>query len=171
MSTSLRSTDLAEELGVPTVLRMQEGVEASGGTLISTGNVLVLNDRAEILLGRRVADEEHEPGRWNLPGGVRQPEETFLQAALREAAEEFGVQLSSESLQFFRSYRCIYPDRIVDAACFLARVQGRPSLVLSEREFSEGGFFPLSEAASWSLAFRQEVILRDLLASGMVSNA
>jgi 8-oxo-dGTP pyrophosphatase MutT (NUDIX family) len=149
---------------------MEEGIQQAGLSVYGTGNLLVLNEREEILLGRRSERSRYEPGRWNLPGGLRDPEEPLLQTALRETREEFGLQLEASSVVLFRSYRCIYRDRIVEATYHLVRVEGRPSLVMCEREFCEGGFFPLAEATSWDLAFRQEIILQDLLASGRLSS-
>ena len=149
---------------------MEEGGQEAGIPVYGTGNLLVLNDREEILLGRRSERSKYEPGRWNLPGGLRDFEEPLIQTALRETQEEFGLRLEASGLLFFRSYRCIYRDRIVEASYHLARIEGRPPLVMCEREFCEGGFFPLAEATSWELAFRQEIILRDLLASGRLSN-
>ncbi len=59
---------------------------------------------AGLLLIRRLTEPEvllqlragwtHEGGRWGLPGGARDSHETITQAALREAAEEAGVQAS-----------------------------------------------------------------------------
>lgn len=169
MSTSHKSTELTEELpGTPKILLMEEGAGEGGEKLILTSNLLLLNEHSELLLGRRALDDEYQPGRWNLPGGVRDPHESFVAAASREVTEEFGLQLQPDTFQFFRWYRCIYTDRVVEAVCYLARIEGRPPLTVCEREFSEGGFFPIAEAAAWELAFRQEVILQDLLMSSDV---
>lgn len=51
---------------------------------------LLLQDEGRILLQHR-AYWSHEGGTWGLPGGARDSDESPLAAALREAAEETGV--------------------------------------------------------------------------------
>lgn len=50
------------------------------------------DDDATLLLTRRRADLPHHPGQVSFPGGRVEAGETARQAALREAAEECGVQ-------------------------------------------------------------------------------
>ncbi len=49
--------------------------------------------RAALILTRRAATLGSHPGQWALPGGRIDPGETPEQAALRELAEEVGLQL------------------------------------------------------------------------------
>lgn len=39
------------------------------------------------------------PGRWDLPGGGREGNETPIQCALREFEEEFGIQVSEQRIE------------------------------------------------------------------------
>jgi 8-oxo-dGTP diphosphatase len=48
---------------------------------------------ATILVVRRAADDEFLPGVWELPGGKKEPGESTVAAAMREAAEETGLQV------------------------------------------------------------------------------
>lgn len=50
-------------------------------------------DAVSVLLQHR-AEWSHHGGTWGLPGGARDSDETVEQAALREAVEETGVNVS-----------------------------------------------------------------------------
>ncbi len=52
--------------------------------------VLVVNDEGKILLGKR-GEESIYPGKWCLPCGYIEYDETYLEAALREVKEETGI--------------------------------------------------------------------------------
>jgi len=51
------------------------------------------NAEREVLMQLR-ADWSHHGGTWGLPGGARDSSETSEEAALREAAEEVGVEIA-----------------------------------------------------------------------------
>jgi len=56
--------------------------------------VVVRNPQGQVLLLRRGPGAPWMPGKWNLPGGGKDPGETTEQAAIREAHEEAGIDLS-----------------------------------------------------------------------------
>ena len=58
--------------------------------------VLVRDDRGRVLLARRAI--EPRAGLWDTPGGFLEPFETPEQAAVRELAEEAGVEIEVERL-------------------------------------------------------------------------
>jgi 8-oxo-dGTP diphosphatase len=52
-------------------------------------------------------DEKPEmpfPGRWDLPGGGREADETPAQCAMREVEEEFGLNIPIERVSWSRRY-------------------------------------------------------------------
>ena len=63
--------------------------------------VIILNDKNQILMGRRGDDEEkadsemHEEGTWTLPGGNIEYGETFFEAGKREAKEETNLDVNN----------------------------------------------------------------------------
>ncbi|WP_217898321.1 NUDIX domain-containing protein [Tropicimonas sediminicola] len=66
------------------------------------------------------------PGQWDLPGGEREPGETALVCALREAEEEFGIRVPAASVVHADRFHKYQPHRI--AGVFLvARIP--PTLV------------------------------------------
>jgi isopentenyldiphosphate isomerase len=55
-------------------------------------HVLVVNGRGELLLQKRSANKDIQPGKWDTSvGGHLDPGEDYLTAARREMAEEIGV--------------------------------------------------------------------------------
>jgi 8-oxo-dGTP diphosphatase len=44
------------------------------------------------------------PGRWDLPGGGRESDETPAQCAMREVEEEFGLSIPVERVSYSRRY-------------------------------------------------------------------
>ncbi len=63
--------------------------------------VILINDKGQILMGRRsnnplTADSEmHEEGTWSLPGGNIEYGETFYEAGIREVKEETDIDASN----------------------------------------------------------------------------
>lgn len=61
--------------------------------------VIILNEKNQILLGKRNEDEilakceMHEEGTWTLPGGNIEYGETFFEAGKREAKEETNLDI------------------------------------------------------------------------------
>ncbi|MDD6878658.1 MAG: NUDIX domain-containing protein [bacterium] len=62
--------------------------------------IIILNDKGQILLGKRGEDlikakcEMHEEGTWTLPGGNIEYGETFEEAGVRETKEETNLDVS-----------------------------------------------------------------------------
>ncbi|EDV32859.1 uncharacterized protein Dana_GF21920 [Drosophila ananassae] len=68
-------------------------------TLMGVGG-LVINDKDEVLV---VTDRfAMIPNSWKLPGGYVEPRENFVDAAIREVAEETGIQSEFKSLVSLR---------------------------------------------------------------------
>jgi len=64
-----------------------------------TARVLLLDPNQRIFLLKTHFDPEVQlPPRWITPGGGIDPGETTIQAAIRELAEETGIQVSGEQL-------------------------------------------------------------------------
>ncbi|SDK70619.1 NUDIX domain-containing protein [Aliiruegeria lutimaris] len=76
--------------------------------------------RGETILCYQRDDFAHipDPGRWDLPGGLREPGETILDCALREVQEEFGIHLSPQGFDYASRFLKYEPQRIEGA--FLA---------------------------------------------------
>ncbi|XP_052869671.1 uncharacterized protein LOC128275266 isoform X1 [Anopheles cruzii] len=68
-------------------------------TMVGVG-ALVINDRKQVL----VVSEMHAliAGSWKLPGGYVEPNENFIDAAIREVAEETNIRTKFESVVSIR---------------------------------------------------------------------
>ena len=51
----------------------------------------------KIYISKR-ADDLHQGGKWEFPGGKRETNETIEQALIRELSEEIGIQVTKQSL-------------------------------------------------------------------------
>lgn len=80
------------------------------------------------------------PGMWDLPGGGREGDEDPIACALREVAEEFGLQIGSERVRKLTRYESSSPDGMDTYFC-IAQVG------LDEIELVQFG----EEGQRWSL--------------------
>jgi 8-oxo-dGTP diphosphatase len=98
---------------------------------------VVQNDRGEILLLQRPETALLYPGTWNLPGGKKDPGESFLEGAHRELREETGLE--AEYLK--RKYKYNFmPEARGTGHAFLFR-HPAGDIKFPEREVSRYGWF------------------------------
>ena len=102
-------------------------------------------DRDGSFLALRRAGDPYA-GRWNLPGGFVEKDETGPEAIAREVREETGLEIEVERV--IGVYKSRYGDgedavRIFDVA-FLCRLTGG-ELDVADDESSEASWFPLDE--------------------------
>ena len=71
-------------------------------------HILVFNGSGELFLQKRAADRQVQPGKWDTSvGGHLSSGEGYLEAAVREAAEELGIEILPENLRFLYKYKQI----------------------------------------------------------------
>lgn len=63
---------------------------------------VVVNGEGKVLLLRRPETSKMWPGTWNLPGGNKEPGESFLSGAARELLEETTLQAKARKGRGFR---------------------------------------------------------------------
>jgi 8-oxo-dGTP pyrophosphatase MutT (NUDIX family) len=87
--------------------------------------VLVFNDNGELLAVSR----KHDPNDFGLPGGKKEPGETFKECAIRETLEETGIKVKNLKFVFERETE---GDVYFYTATFTAEVDGSAEPSTSE---------------------------------------
>ena len=113
-------------------------------TLILTGSgVIVVNDRNEILLGKRA-----DNGYWDYPAGAMELGESYEECARRETLEETGLVLGE--MEFLTSISgkdtyYVYPnkDQIYYAGMIFICFDYSGEMKVQEEEVIEQAFFPI----------------------------
>jgi 8-oxo-dGTP pyrophosphatase MutT (NUDIX family) len=104
-------------------------------------------EESVLLIRRTERDDDPWSGHWSFPGGRRDPGDIDLvQTALRELAEECGIELSRDSLE--ASLPPTLAGRrvghTITVAPFLFRAERELPTVLDPREAAEALWIPLS---------------------------
>lgn len=109
-----------------------------------TVSAAVIERDETFLLTRRAADA-HLAGRWEFPGGKREPGETGEQALIREIREELGCEAVVGALLLTTDHA--YPDVRVRLEFYAATLRGEPVPQLGQ----EMRWVPRSELVSLPL--------------------
>jgi 8-oxo-dGTP diphosphatase len=117
-----------------------------------TVDIIIRIDRQVVLIERKNA-----PLGWALPGGFVDYGESLEQAAVREAAEETGLELAG--LRQFRAYSAPDRDPRQHNISFVFIAEGRGQLRAGD-DASGAAFFPL-DALPYPLCFDHGTILED----------
>lgn len=123
-------------------------------TPIPAACVLLLDASERLLILRRA----HEPGlgKWCLPGGVIEPNETGEQAAARELREEAGIELAPSVFQYFLSgnNHYLFQDFVWPTLdLFFVATVTQAELQLDPTEVSEAQWFALDKVPLQDFAF------------------
>jgi mutator protein MutT len=92
------------------------GTGESGG-VVEVGAGLVFRQGRLLIARRREGD--HQGGRWEFPGGKREPGESWEGCVRRELREELGIEV--EVGPCWEQVSHAYPERTVHLAFFLCR--------------------------------------------------
>ncbi|HVC35932.1 MAG TPA: NUDIX hydrolase [Candidatus Dormibacteraeota bacterium] len=72
-------------------------------TIKLVAKTLLINQQEKILILRRSPTDPLHPGRLDFPGGSVEPNESISRAAVREIAEEVGLQVDQKTLSLVYS--------------------------------------------------------------------
>ena len=116
------------------------------GRLGAAGLLLTDPERSLVLLQLR-AEWSHNGGTWGIPGGARDSHETPLQAALREAHEELGVDTSLVTIvgDFADDHGTWRYDTLI------ATADSRAISLVHNRETTDAQWFDFEEVAALPL--------------------
>ncbi len=91
---------------------------------------------SEILMLHR-QDHKPEGGTWGIPTGKVDPQETLMQAMLRELWEETGLKVAEHDMKYFARVFVRYPDYDFIYHMFYTKVGERPEIVINEKEHND----------------------------------
>lgn len=100
--------------------------------LVKDGNILLI---------RRAKDASWQPGKYGLPAGHLEANESLAEAVTRETKEETGLDLAPESIKLVHTLH--RQTRYIDVF-FTARWRGEPSNTEPDKH-DDLRFFPLAE--------------------------
>ncbi len=66
----------------------------------NSSHIIIFNEKNEVLLLKRSDDDDWEPGKWSLPGGKREGNETLKQNIVRETMEESGLTIFPDKIRY-----------------------------------------------------------------------
>ena len=78
----------------------EEPNPASLDNAFDSAHVVIKDQSGKVLVLKRSEKDEWMPGKWSLPGGGRNSEESLIEAAVREIKEETNFDILPEDLQF-----------------------------------------------------------------------
>jgi 8-oxo-dGTP diphosphatase len=110
--------------------------------------VMLLNEKEEVLLGKRHDDPEkaqsqlHGEGMWTIPGGKLDFGEDIVKGAIRETTEETSI--IPADLELISVSNEIRPDAHFITLGFLARRFEGQVKIMEPDEITEWGWFPLN---------------------------
>ena len=131
-------------------------VQAAGGIIVRSGN-----KGHEVLLVHRERRDD-----WSFPKGKLDPGETFIEAALREVAEETGLLCTAHHPRFASVNYIIANGRAKEVRYWLMTVDSGEFVPNDEVDLTT--WVRLKNAAERLTYPRDRRILRDLIASGRV---
>ena len=98
------------------------------------------------------------PNTWNFPGGIVEPDEKPIDAAIRETAEEFEIRLKATDCKEIWSYT---HEHAASDHIFLCKVPADTMPVLHEG--ADWAWMTLSEIAKLDLGFEQSRVVAYML--------
>ncbi len=110
------------------------------------GSICFIESNGQFLLMKR-SETSHQGGLWTAaPGGKVEPDETSLQAAIREVHEETGLCPKAEEITFIRTVYYRFPDMDYALHLYYLHLDKQPEVHLDPKEHSEHTWKTLQEA-------------------------
>lgn len=111
--------------------------------------VMIFNDCGELLLTKRGQAAKNERGCWEVPGGDVEFGEALAQAAIREAKEEMGIDVTVVQQLFSIDHLIPAEDQHWVATPFLCTVKkGQTPMIVEPHKCDEIGWFALGALPS-----------------------
>ena len=107
-------------------------------------HVLVFNSSGELFLQKRAINKIVQPGKWDTSvGGHVDLGEEYLNAAVRETAEELGISVDADEFEFL--YKYLHRNDFESEYVSTYRLIWDGEIIVQESEIEEGRFWSLNE--------------------------
>jgi 8-oxo-dGTP diphosphatase len=127
--------------------------------IATPANMIILNEKNQVLLVKRAEKEDNFRGSWSIPGGGVEQNETYEDALHREILEELNCQI--DNLAYFKSYYYVLSAELhVRAMYFYGTITGQIKL---NKENSKYYWFDFDELKKLKLAYNQSQIINEFL--------
>ena len=88
--------------------------------------ILIWNDK--VLIGKRKLTNQHQPGKWEFPGGKMEEGETIDEAIIREFKEELDIEVYP-----FHEFRTLN-DKNIEFTPMIVKLEGGKAKLLEHEE-------------------------------------
>ena len=88
--------------------------------------ILIWNDK--VLIGKRMLTNQHQPGKWEFPGGKMEEGETIDETIIREFKEELDIEIYP-----FHEFRTLN-DENIEFTPMVVRLEGGKAKLLEHEE-------------------------------------
>ena len=120
---------------------------------------IMQNDAGQIFMQQRGKDVRNEPGKWTIPGGMVEFDETIQTSLAREIKEEHGVDITVGEL--LSTYDHIIPEKQqhwITSVYFCTITGGEPTIV-EPHKCDAIGWFSLEEMEQMDLTINMKTCL------------
>lgn len=120
---------------------------------VFTAGLTIVSQNNKILLLKRSKNVIYEPGKYTLPSGSKEDNETALQAALRETLEEVGLKIDPLTTEFAQvMIRRKAGEEWVDFFFLVRQWEGDPK-VMEPDKCDEVGWFNFDDLPKNTIPF------------------
>lgn len=118
----------------------------------------LLSDGQFLLLHR--PEHKSQGGKWGVPGGKVDADETEIAAMVRELGEETGINIDPENIHHFNTIYVRYPDHDFVYSMFSADFPERPEVRLNPAEHQDFRWTTPQEALGMNLIDDEDACIK-----------
>lgn len=117
---------------------------------VFTANLIICNSENKVLLVKR-ASSDSESGKWSIPGGTIEKNESIIRALHREIKEELNCSIKTHTFLVLKKQ--FSDQKRVSSYYYVGTITGE--IKLNPIELSEYNWFSIPEISQLELAFNQ----------------
>lgn len=141
--------------------------EAKNEMIVSAANYIFCEDEngeLNILIGKRGSTAPQGANQWNVPMGMKEPNEEIIDTACRETFEETGLRIPKDTMEYIGNSS--YGDGVRCGANFVTNLEGTTNQYQTGNGDGENSRFiwiPVSEIDNFTFAFGLDKTIKNIL--------